>query len=377
MSKFVNSVFLISGTAIGSGLISLPISAAKLGMKWTFAIILLAFLVAYKTSCLTIDLIKKQGRALTIVELSNKISGNVAKSISMISLYALSLALLCAYFAGTSSILSNFFELNQTVSIIACIVIFSILFLIRSRAFNKLNSGMVFILLALIIGSVFTMSPSSDGINNIDISGNFALLMPFLPIIFTSFGVQNVCPFVAQHMGLENIKDIKKAFLIGTLIPAIVYALWIYAVLTRIYVFDNELYVKILNGGVEVGELVQSLCNSAQFEFESAILKLLSLFAILTSAAGTGIGLISSLKETMLRQNKLLISLIVIGIPAFLTLAVPNAFIRILSFGGMIATTFVIFMPVYLNSKISRNISITNVACLIFGVLVVIAEIFM
>ncbi len=376
MSKFVNSVFLISGTAIGSGLISLPISAAKLGMRWTFVIIGIALWVSYKTSCLTIDLIRNRGKALTIVELSNEISGNIAKSISMISLYALSLALLCAYFAGTSSILSNFFELSQTVSIVACIATFSILFLIRTSAFNKLNSGMVFILLTLIIGSIFTIPPSSDGLNNSDISGNLTLLMPFLPIIFTSFGVQNVCPFVAQNMGLKNIKAIKKAFLIGTLIPAIVYALWIYAVLTRIYVFDNALYVKLLNGGIEVGELVKSLCNSAHFELESVILKLLSLFAILTSAAGTGIGLISSLKETKLRRNKLLISLIVIGIPAFLTLAVPNAFIRILSFGGMIATTFVIFMPVYLNSKISR-VSLANVACLIFGALVVIAELFM
>ena len=367
---------MISGTAIGSGLISLPISAAKLGMRWTFVIIGIALWVSYKTSCLTIDLIRNRGKALTIVELSNEISGNIAKSISMISLYALSLALLCAYFAGTSSILSNFFELSQTVSIVACIATFSILFLIRTSAFNKLNSGMVFILLTLIIGSIFTIPPSSDGLNNSDISGNLTLLMPFLPIIFTSFGVQNVCPFVAQNMGLKNIKAIKKAFLIGTLIPAIVYALWIYAVLTRIYVFDNALYVKLLNGGIEVGELVKSLCNSAHFELESVILKLLSLFAILTSAAGTGIGLISSLKETKLRRNKLLISLIVIGIPAFLTLAVPNAFIRILSFGGMIATTFVIFMPVYLNSKISR-VSLANVACLIFGALVVIAELFM
>ncbi len=377
MSKFVSSVFLVSGTAIGSGLISLPISAAKLGMRWTSVIILLAFLIAYKTSCLTIDLIKNRGRALTIVELSNEISGNIAKSVSMISLYALSLALLCAYFAGTSSILSNFFELSQAVSIVSCIAIFSVLFLIRSNAFYRLNSGMVFILLTLIIGGIFTIPPSGDGLRSMsNISGNFELLMPFLPIIFTSFGVQNVCPYVAQHMGLENIKAIKKAFLIGTLIPAIVYALWIYAVLTRIYVFDNAFYIKLLNGGIDVGELVKSLCNSAHFEFENIILKLLSLFAILTSAAGTGIGLISALKETTLQQNKLLISLIVIGIPAFLTLVIPNAFIRILSFGGMIATTFVIFMPVYLNSKISR-ISTADMACLIFGILVVIAEIFM
>lgn len=376
MSKFVNSVFLISGTAIGSGLISLPISAAKLGMRWTSIIVILAFWVAYKTSCLTIELMKNRGKALTIVELSNEISGGIAKSISMASLYTLSLALLCAYFAGTSSILSSFFELRQIVSIVVCVAVFSGLFLIQTRAFNKLNSGMVFVLLALIIGSVLTMPPSANGLENNDISGNFSILMPFLPIIFTSFGVQNVCPYVAQNMGLDDIKAIRKAFFIGILIPAIVYVLWIYAVLTRIYVFDNDLYTRILNGGVDVGELVNSLCNSVHFKFESIILKLLSLFAVLTSAAGTGIGLISALKETALKQNKAVISLIVIGIPMFLTLAIPNAFIKVLSFGGMIATTFVIFMPVYLNTKVSK-MDISHIACVIFGALVVIAEIFM
>ena len=373
MSKFVNSVFLVSGTAIGSGLISLPLSAAKLGMRWTVAITLFAFLIAYKTSCLTVELMKNRGRSLTIVELSNEISGCVAKSIAMGSLYALSLALLCAYFAGTSSIICNFFGISSMSSAIACVAIFSVLFLIRAQVFDKLNSAMMVILFALIIGVVCTMPPSGTEFSKGIIHCNFATIMPFLPIIFTSFGVQNVCSYVADHMGLNDMRVLKKVFLLGTLIPAIVYILWIYAVLARIYVFDNALYDKILDGGVDVGALVQALCNSVHFKFEAIALKLLSLFAILTSAAGTGVGLISSLKETKFGQNKMLIPLVTIGIPTMLTLAIPNAFIRILSFGGMIATTFVIFLPVYLNAKISK-LCITSILCVIFGALVVIAE---
>ena len=376
MSKFVNSVFLVSGTAIGSGLISLPISAAKLGMKWAVAITLLAFLVAYKTSCLTVELMKNRGRPLSIVELSSEISGGIAKSISMSSLYALSLALLCAYFAGTSSILGSFFELSSMLSALVCIAVFWVLFLSRAQVFNKLNSGMMFVLLTLIVCVICTIPVNNNGFNATPMNCDFATIMPFLPIIFTSFGVQNVCPYVAQNMGLDDMKAIKKVFLIGTLIPAIVYVSWIYAVLARVYVFDNALYIRILEGNIDVGELVGSLCNSAHFKFEAVILKLLSLFAILTSAAGTGVGLITSLKETVLGKSKTLILFVVMGIPTALTLLIPNAFIRILSFGGMIATTFVIFMPVFLNTKM-RKLSISDVLCFIFGMLVVWAELFM
>ena len=373
MSRFINSVFLVSGMAIGSGLISLPISAAKLGINWTILITIATFFVAYKTSCLTVGLMRQRGRSLSIVELSNEISGPIARSISMISLYLLSLALLCAYFAGTSSIIESFFSLNAMTSALICALIFSILFLIRSKIFNKINSVMVFVLLGLITCVILSInSEVGKNLTQSDVSA----LIPFLPIIFTSFGVQNACPYVVSQMGLDDIKAIKKVFCVGILIPAIVYVLWIYATLSGIYNFDVDMYYKILAGNVDAGTLVKTLCDSVSFKSEAILLKLLSLFAILTSAAGTGIGLISSLRETVIGKRKSLIALITVGIPVIATLFIPNAFIRILSFGGMIATIFVIFMPIYLNSK-NKKIKISSIFCIIFGIMVIISELFM
>lgn len=374
MSKLVNSVFLVSGMAIGSGLISLPISAARLGMKLTITIVLITFFIAYKTSCLTIDLMKKQGRALSIVELSNEISGKRARTISMISLYLLSLALLCAYFAGTTSIVSSFFSLDEKIATIICTVFYAIFFLIRTKTFNRINSSMVFVLLTLIVCVIFSLSP--DIIEQNAIQNDFSAIMPFLPIIFTSFGVQNACPYIVSQIGLNNIKTIKKAFFIGILIPAIVYVLWIYATLSKIYSSDIDLYREILAGKINVGIFIKALCESVPFKFETFLFEGLSLLAILTSAAGTCIGLISSLKETTIGKRKSIIAMVTVGIPAISTLLLANAFMRILSFGGMIATIFVIFMPVYLESKFGR-IKPANIFCIIFGVLVVVSELFM
>lgn len=380
MKKILNSIFLISGTAIGSGLISLPLSASRLSIMEILIVILASFLVAYKTSCLTIDLMRKAGSgALSIVELSHRLSGNLARFISMISLYILSIALLSAYFAGTNSIIANFLEISSQNSIYFCFLIFLILFFIKPKIFNRLNSSIVFILLGL-IGVVIISSVSLDIVTNFS---EFCVSkgLNFLPIIFTSFGVQNICPFVAKQIGLENGNDIKKAFFIGILIPAVIYILWILAILSRIHEFDLLLYNKILNAQVDVGELICALCDSASFDFETLIFKSLSLFAIITSAAGTGIGLISSLKEArFLKNNGLLIALLTVGIPTLLTIMIPNAFVRILSFGGMIATIFVIFVPIYLafktlNSRLKQKI--LYILCLIFGILVIFEELFL
>ena len=374
MTKFSNSVFLISGTAIGSGLISLPIAAAKVGMFWITIIIAITFFVAYKTSSMTIELMKEKGRPLTIVELSYEISGVRARFISMLSLYILSVSLLSVYFAGVNSILNQFLGINSTI---LCIGLFSSFFILKSKAFGKINTLMVSILFGLIFYVIFSSMPKTFA-NTFSNKFDFSATMLFFPIIFTSFGVQNVCPFVAKQIGLENLKSIKRAFLIGTLIPAIIYIFWIYVILGRVYESDINLYNQIISEGVDVGVLIASLCDSAKFAFETLLLKLLTMFAILTSAAGIGIGLISSLSEVLAMKYRILTPFLISIIPAALAIFIPNAFMNILSFGGMIATVFVIFMPFYLTFKIQPvRGTYGEIICFIFGLIVVFVELFM
>lgn len=380
MAKFSNSVLLIAGTAIGSGLISLPISAAKLGLSWTLVMTLIAFFIAYKTSCITIDLMKHQHDSMTIVELSHKISGRKAQIISMFSLYILSLSLLCVYFSGLNSILDQFLMCDTTL---ICLLLLTLCFIFKSNVFNTINSFMVFILLVLIAFIIFAtlFSPSNIFFH---IKLNYSSILMFCPIIFTSFGVQNVCPFIVKQMGIENTKEIKKTFLIGTSIPAIIYVLWVFIILNRVYKFDANLYNQMLTSNIDVGILINSLCKSAKVTTIVILLKFITIFAIVTSAIGIGIGLISSLGEIFKNKYKTVINILIVVIPALLIKLIPNAFMNILSFGGMIATIFVIFMPIYLNSKIKhpalKKIAATDIfteiICILFGLAVICAELF-
>ncbi len=102
------------------------------------------------------------------------------------------------------------------------------------------------------------------------------------------------------------------------------------------------------------------------------ILKVLTLFAIITSALGIGLGLKKPMKE-MLRKSKNLSDLFICFTPVLFAIFVPDAFINILSFGGMITTIFVIFIPYFLMLKSKESRFIHHI-CFITGIIIVFCE---
>jgi amino acid permease len=192
-----------------------------------------------------------------------------------------------------------------------------------------------------------------------------------LPILFTSFGVQNVCPHVYNFLDKDAEKT-KKAFLLGISITAVVYIGWIYMILCSIKGGNPAFYAQILSGNANSGDLINSICKISGSEITHILLKGVSLLAIITSAVGIAVGIGVSLEEIFKKH----VMIMVAAIPTAVTLLVPNAFINVLSFGGMMATVFVVFMPVYLHFLIQKEKKYDpgNIICAAFAIAVVIGE---
>ena len=373
--NLLNAIFLISGTAIGAGLIALPLTAVNLGVGISTAIICLAIFIAYQSSMMTIDLNEANRAPASIVDLSRNLSGQRAFLISMASFYALSFSLLMVYFSGIASTLCSFFDLNNNAVVVASsLALFGVLNL-KYAQFSKLNSALVIVLLVIIVAFVFQMQTVETAKSaSYEPQTSLKEIATFLPIIFTSFGVQNICSNIYEHLN-KNKKQIKKAFFIGILIPAIVYMSWTSSVFENILAQDVSFFEKLQNHQISVGELIKFLCDSSNNVYMEKFFKILSLFAIATSAIGIGLGLKKSIEETI-APSPCIASAIVCLIPAIVCITIPNAFIKILSFGGMIATVFVIFVPYYINKKLEHRMGFGYNLCLIYGLLVVVCEVF-
>lgn len=374
MKKFVNAVFLISGTAIGAGIVALPIAAARVGILVSIIVDVIALCLAYQTSCIVIDLNREFNCGKSIVELSQIFSGRGAKYISLVSFYLLSFALLSVYTAGAAEIVSSSLGLNfKCISLAVCVLGF-FLFSLKRSYFEHVNFliGSLFVVAML---AIFCSMPGMfKGVfREMPVTCDAMALFAFFPIIFTSFGVQNVCGYIYDYLD-RDVKKIKLAFLIGISIPAIVYVLWISLTLTAAYQTDANFYKQLLCGQVDAGEFVSFLCNLSETRYINLFFKLFSLLAIITSAIGMGVGMMLALKELL--KSDVVVRLTLALVPLLILLCVEDAFMKVLSFGGMIATIFVIFVPVYLQKRAceSKKLAWKSVVCLILGVLIVLGD---
>ena len=155
----------------------------------------------------------------------------------------------------------------------------------------------------------------------------------------------------------KDAKVLKIAFFWGSLIPAIVYILWTCSILGSVHQSNPEFYNQMINGKVEVGNLIQQLSQIAHWSFVQLLVWWLSLLAIVTSIVGIGIGLNDSL-STMIPAKlenpilrKILAAVMTIGPAYIVAILIPNAFIKVLGFAGMILVIIAIILPIYLLYK--------------------------
>ena len=369
MKKLVHSVCLIFGTCVGAGLVALPMMAVHLGIPLSAIIIAAMVYIAWRSSMMTVDLNALHQSPSSIVQLSDVYSGKKAFSITMASFYLLSFSLLTVYFSCVSDTVNTVCHLGQTMGVLVCGLGLLGLLSLKTRVFSQLNTIFVGLLIVVIAIAIFQTRTDWHGM----VAGGsvkFNDLLAFFPVIFTSFGVQNVCHTVYGYLD-GNKRKISLAFFIGVLVPAIVYIAWIVCVLQTIASNDGSFYQRLQAHEVSVGELISFLCDCSHYKSLVFFLKTLTLLAVITSAVGIAIGLLQSMKELM---SDKLARLLVCVVPVVINLTISNVFLKILSFGGMVATVFVFFMPYYLLKKQGQKLTIGEHVCFLFGVVVVLCE---
>jgi tyrosine-specific transport protein len=180
--------------------------------------------------------------------------------------------------------------------------------------------------------------------------------MALIPVVFTSFGFQVIFHTLTNYCH-HDAKMLKQAFFWGSLIPAIVYILWTCSILGVVYQ-DNPLYYQqLVEGKADVGVLIQILSSISQWQSIRLLIWCISFLAIGTSVLGVGVGLLDAIKGMLpakMPQGNMrnMVSALLTIVPAYLAVIfIPNAFIAILGFAGMILALIAIVLPVYIYLK--------------------------
>lgn len=371
MTKNLGASFLVAGTCIGSGMIALPMVLSSFGLFYSFIFMFSVWLLMYFSSLISLELNLKANKGLALGPLAQHFSGPKAKLIGNLSLKILSTSLMSVYLYGGASIVNSMLgslgliataNLPLIISLFALLL--SIIFLLPIKGIERCNRYFFIVLLGLVVVLIFSLTPLIE-LKNLPLMAkknlSFSDFSIALPVVFTSFGFQVIFHTLTNYCN-KDARALKKSFFFGSLLANFVYLLWTFVVLSAIYSHDNHFYDKMSQGNAIVGDLIASLSSVTKWEHLELLSWLVTLLAIFTSAIGVGIGLIGSFEQLFqekFKQEKTRKILAVVSCllpPFILAILVPNAFINLLAFAGLILAIIAILLPSYLLLKAKLTI---------------------
>lgn len=401
MNQITGSALILAGTAIGAGMIALPMTLSKIGLFAGLIALLLIWASVYYSALATTELSLRAHKASSIGVLAKRFSGPSLEWICQICMLLLTYALMVAYLGGGTSIIDSLLHHflgeqspDQGNILLGFTVFLYITLVLKTKWIDSINRILFFGLILTLVIVISTIAIHLQPGNLPWVSEHMTDAPSWfilLPVVFTSFGFQLTIPTIIDYLGL-SAENIKKSLLWGSLIPVIVYLIWTFVTLGIIYQSDPESYHQTLQQGGDVGHFVDVLSHVTQWQGLRFMSWIISILALVTSAIGVGLGIKSFWQEKLSHKfpehaSKIpfLNGLLVVIVPYLISHALKDSFLQALAFAGMILVTLSILIPVYLlfksdhlpnksDYRLLQNIPL-RIMVFLFGLFIFVSEI--
>lgn len=366
-SKLIGSSLIIAGTAIGGGMLAMPIISSGVGFIGITIVMILIWLAMCYTAILLVETYKDNNPEDGLSTMTYKYLGRAGSIVTGISMLTLMYALVSAYIAGGSDILrlnlSKWLDTDVSPQITA--FIFTILFGgivgLGARVVD-IATRWIFIIKLLFLFIVIVVICGHIKIDNLlQMPLESKLFYSSIPVIFTSFGFHIVVPSMVKYLN-GDIKLLKKAFIYGSLLPLVVYLIWQLSILGSI---EPETFFAIIKETKGLEAVIVAVNGVSESKWMNIPLNIFFSAAILTSFLGVALALFDYVKDLSKKKsfgkNAVILYLITFIPPLLFALYYPKGFVIALSYAAISVVITSLFIPVlmYIKVKQTRKESIT------------------
>jgi len=224
--KFWATVFTLTGTIIGAGILGLPYVFSQAGVLiGVFWLLILGFIMVYTNLCLGEIALRTKGKH-QLVGYAERYLGLQGKRIMFFAVIFGVYSALIAYLIGEGQSLSQLF-IGSTQYAIYFAIGFWLLMTVFLReglkGLKKLESWGVIVIIVLVVIIAVYFSPQID-LNNFSYNNSSLFFLPFGVILFALLGFSSIPELRMEIKGSE--KKFKKAIIFGTLIPIVLYIIF-------------------------------------------------------------------------------------------------------------------------------------------------------
>jgi tyrosine-specific transport protein len=363
VGRYIGSVFILVGAAIGAGMLALPIIGAGAGFFISTIALIGIWFIMLVTSLLTLEV------NLAFEPYKNSFGSMAKKTLGMpgyISVWIAYLMLLyattAAYIAGSTSLLDlmlNSFGINLPAWCDSvCFTLFFGFFVFFSmRSVDYMIRGLLSVKGILIILTLTLLMPYIDYTKLMLNFSHSKYIWAALPIFLNAFGFHFVIPSVSIYCN-QDARALRRIIITASLIPLIIYILWILVSMGIIPLYGYHSFNHIAEANSSVGGFVGSLSTLVHNKTIAVLINAFSNIAMTTSFLGVSLGLFDFLADGFKRTNnrfgRFQTAILTFMPPLAFAILYPNGFILALEYSTFFAIILEIFLPALMAYRLIR-----------------------
>lgn len=365
----LGGTMLVAGTAIGAGMLALPMISAGMWFSWSMALLLFSwfFMLRSSQALLEVNLHFEPGHSFhTLVR---DLLGPAWNTVNGMAVAFVLYTLVYAYVSGGGSIVQQ--GLLSSSGMVVSRPLGSLAFALTLMAFIWWSStavdrfsvllvgGMVVTFIGSISGMMghlrldYLLDASADG-NGTGLDGNTIFIWGAVSTYLTSFCFHASVPSLVKYMG-KNPRTINACLRYGTLIALICYMAWILAADGNI---SREQFKGVIAAGGNVGDLLAAAGNNLTSGLMRT-LEIFSLLAVATSFLGAGLGLFDYIADLCKfdnsRSGRFKTLLATFGPPLVCGILWPDGFLPAIGWAGLAAAIWSVIVPALLLRAVRRR----------------------
>ncbi len=364
-NPILGAALIIAGTAIGAGMLAMPLTSAEMGFGMTLLLLSSLWLLLTYTAFLFIELYQYEPKNAGIAMLASRYFGENGRLFVDFTLLLFMYALLTAYITASGDLLQSILPIKsnsaesivenresiQKWSALIFASLFGVIVTIGVTLADRTNR-LFFFLQLVIFGVVLYLLLNRVSMSNLTAAPlDSRLFLSGASIFFMAFGFHICLPTVNEMLDGDT-KAVKKATLIGSLLVLFIYLIWQF---TTHGVLNQTLLVELLRENPTLSGLTRafkSITGSREIE---KIVELFSILAITTSYIGVSLGLANAVKSLLERFKlpkwPLLVGILTFFPPILVAFTHPTIFLRALAYAGVIFAFIGVILPVILVMK--------------------------
>ncbi len=345
----MGAILLIAGTTIGAGMLALPVTTGQAGFFPSLLMMTALWLFMMLTAFYLLEVNLRMKGESNIISMVRLTLGRPGEIISWIVYLLLLYALTAAYIVGCSQILEELLSswISYTIPTqffsIAVFIIFSLLVYCGTVAVDFLNRffmiGLIGAYIAMLSMSIFKIS------SPLLLHADFKFLLPSLSVMATTFGYHIIIPTLTTYLE-HDVKSLKKAIFIGSLIPFIVYLLWQLLVMGIVPVYGENSLSEVSIAGSQITFSLHAILHN---RWIGLFLRAFAFFAIVTSLLGVSLSLsdflADGLKIKKTSFGKFFLVMMTFIPPLLFALFYPQGFIAALKYAGICVIILLALLP--------------------------------